>query len=326
MNYIISVDFGGTKILAALVNTKGQIISRFKIATQAQSSRSLLIKNLVQVIKNILKENEITEERVKAICVGIPGSVNPFTGMVGTAPNLNIKNFNFSEALAKYFSIPILIENDVNLGALGIHHNELNEKNKNVLVVFIGTGIGAALIFEGKLYRGSNYFAGEIGHMVIEPDGPLCGCGKNGCFEALASRTAIVREIRKDLKKKKKSILKQYASANRQIKSKVLAQALKKKDPVTIKHVTAACRVIGRTLANTTNLLNLDLIVLGGGVIEAMNKFMMPIIKASFKEYVLRDAGKEISIINTQLGDDAALYGGIVLADEMEDLIKRNPR
>ena len=107
-NYVISVDFGGTKILAALVNTKGQIISRSKIATQVQSSKSLLIKNLVQVIKNIIQENEITEKEVKAICVGIPGSVNPFTGIIGTAPNLNIKNFDFREALAKYFSIPVL--------------------------------------------------------------------------------------------------------------------------------------------------------------------------------------------------------------------------
>jgi glucokinase len=321
-NYILSIDFGGTKILAALLDLKGRILSRFKIPTQPYSSKSIIVKTLVKLIKDVLKENEVTEESVRAICIGIPGSVNPYTGIIGTAPNLKISNFDIRAAMEKYISIPVLIENDVNLGALGIQHFELNGKRRNFLVVFIGTGIGSALVFEGKLYRGSNYYAGEIGHIVIEPDGPLCGCGNYGCFEAIASRTAIAREIKKDLKKKKKGVLKQFVSSNKQIKSKALAQAVKKKDPIALKHIEYSCEVVGRTLANITNLLNLDLIVLGGGVIEAIGSFMLPRIKASFKENVLKDLGKGINIINTRLGDDAALYGGIALADEMEDLLK----
>jgi glucokinase len=317
----VSVDFGGTKILAALINQKGQIIGKSKIATQAGSGKLVMVKSLVQVIKNLLDENIVSEKNLKAICVGIPGSVNPNTGIIGTAPNLKITNYNFREALSKYFSVPILIENDVNLGALGIEQFELKGKFKNVLVVFIGTGIGAALIFDGKLYRGSNYFAGEIGHMVIEPEGPLCGCGNYGCFEALASRLAIERDIKKDLKKKWKGILKQYVSPKKAIKSKVLALAVKKNDPIAIKHISRACEIIGRTLANITNLLNIELIVLGGGLTEALGKFMLPKIKASFKMNVLKDAGNGVNIINTQLGDDAALYGGIALADEMEGLL-----
>ena len=322
-SYIISVDFGGTKILAALLNSRGQILSRFKIATQPESSKLIVVKTLVKLIKDILAENEVTEESVRAICMGIPGSVNPFTGIIGSAPNLKISNFDIRTAMEKYLSIPVLVENDVNLGALGIQHFELKGKGRNFLVVFIGTGIGSALFFDGRLYRGSNYYAGEIGHIVIEPDGPLCGCGNYGCFEAVASRTAIAREIKKDLKKKKKGPLKQFASSNKQIKSKALAQAVKKQDPIALKHIEYACDEIGRTLANITNLLNLDLIVLGGGVIEAIGKFMLPKIKASFKENVLKDLGKGIRIINTQLGDDAALYGGIVLADDMENLLNK---
>jgi glucokinase len=321
-NYIISIDFGGTKILAGLLNSKGQILSRFKIPTQPYSSKLIIVKTLVKLIKDILKENAVNEESVRAICIGIPGSVNPFTGIIGTAPNLKIYNFDIRAAMEKYISIPVLIENDVNLGALGIQHFELNGKGRNFLVVFIGTGIGSALVFESKLYRGSNYYAGEIGHIVIEPDGPECGCGNNGCFEAIASRTAIAREIKKEVKRKKKGALKQFVSSNKQIKSKALALAVKKQDPIALKHIEYSCEVIGRTLANITNLLNLDLIVLGGGVIEALGKFMLPKIKAAFKENVLKDLGKGINIINTNLGDDAALYGGIALAEEMEDLLK----
>ncbi|MCX6151900.1 MAG: ROK family protein [Ignavibacteriales bacterium] len=323
-NYIISVDFGGTKILAALINPKGKIIARSKTVTQPDSGKAGMFKALVLTIKNVLAEGEVEEGSVKAICVGIPGSVNPYTGIIGSAPNLKISNFNFREVLAKHFSIPILIENDVNLGALGILRYELKKEGTNVLVVFVGTGIGGALIFDRKLYRGTNYFAGEIGHMVIQPNGPLCGCGKHGCFEALASRLAIVRDIRKDLKKKKRGVLKHFAIGNKPIKSKALALAIKKLDPIAVKNVTKACVIIGQNLASITNLLNLDMIVLGGGVIEALGKFMLPKIKASFKDYVLKDAGREVQIIATALGDDAALYGGLALADEMEELTRKN--
>ncbi|MDP4175381.1 MAG: ROK family protein [Bacteroidota bacterium] len=315
--YIVSVDFGGTKILAALLDSKGEIVVKSKIATEARKGKAELIKRLAEIIRKVIAEGKVAENDIKAVSIGIPGSVNPNTGLIGTAPNLSIKNFNVKDELAKHISLPILIENDVNLAALGIQKYELNGEAKNVLIVFVGTGIGSALIFDNKLYRGSSYFAGEIGHMNVRKGGPLCGCGHKGCFEAVASRTAIVRDIRKDLRAGKKSVLREIVPSGKPIKSKSLAQAIKKKDKLTIKHITDASDQIGLTLANITNLLNLDLIVLGGGVIEALDKFMIPKIKEAFKKNVLRDSGKNIKIIATKLGDDAAIYGGLALADEM---------
>ncbi|MGE5499260.1 MAG: ROK family protein [Syntrophothermus sp.] len=315
--YIVSVDFGGTKILAALLDEKGKQYARSKISTEAGSASSALIEKLVELIKSVIEEGGITQKDVKSVCIGIPGSVNPYTGFIGTAPNLGIVNLNIKDELKKHLSIPIFIENDVNLAALGIKEFELDGKAKNVLVVYVGTGIGGALIFDNTIYRGSSFFAGEIGHMNIEKNGPLCGCGHKGCFEAIASRTAIVRDIKKDLRKGKRSILNKIVPKGKQIKSKSLMQAVKKNDPVTVKHVNHASEIIGVNLANLANLLNLDLIVLGGGVIEAMDKYMLPRIKESFKKYVLKDAGKNIKIIATKLGDEAALFGGLVLSKEM---------
>ncbi|MGE5458381.1 MAG: ROK family protein, partial [Methanococcaceae archaeon] len=171
-----------------------------------------------------------------------------------------------------------------------------------------------------KLYRGSKFFAGEIGHIQLDKKGPKCGCGHKGCFEAIASRTAIVRDIKKDLKDKKKIKTGVSLPVNKPIKSKGLAAAIKKKDPIVIKRVSDACDTIGQTLANISNILNLDMIVLGGGVIEALDKFMLPKIKTSFAKTVLTDAAKGLKIIATKLGDDAALYGGISLAEEMESI------
>ena len=317
--FIVSVDLGGTKILAAVLSRTGEIMARSKVATDISKGRAFLIKRMAECINSVIETAGLGIDDIHAICVGVPGSVNPYKGTIGTAPNLGIINFNIKKALEKHFTIPILIENDVNLAALGIKEFELKDSNKNILVVFIGTGIGSALIFDGKIYRGSNYFAGEIGHMHVQEKGPICGCGKRGCFEAVAGRLAIVRDIKKDLKTDaKNSILKKIVDDKKPIKSKSLALAVNKKDTIAIKHLTNASKVIGLTLANITNLLNLDLIILGGGVIEALDKFMIPKIKANFDKIVLNDASKSLKIISTKLGDDAALFGGIALAEEFK--------
>lgn len=313
---IISVDMGGTKILAAALNSVDGIYGRVKKATQVGKNQESYINDLADVINETIRENNLTEKNIKAISLGVPGSVNPFTGKIGLAPNLGMKNFMLRDKLQKKISIPILLENDVNLAALGIKKFELKKEDRNVLVCFVGTGIGGALIFDGKIYRGSNYFAGEIGHMIVEKGGPLCGCGNRGCFEAVASRTAIARNILQDIKDGKKSSLSKTVEPGQKIKSKVLAAAIKKEDRVVVKRISDACVVIGTTLASITNLLNLDKIVLGGGVLEALSGFMMPIIKESFSNYALKDAAKNIKIASTKLGDDAAIFGGIPLAEE----------
>jgi len=318
--YIVSVDLGGTKILAALVKTTGEIVDRFKIATEAEKGKNPLIKKLADAVKTVIQNNNLEETDIKAVCIGVPGSVDPYLGKIGTAPNLNIKNMDLKGALSQHLNIPVFIENDVNLAALGIQKFELQDGHKNILVVFVGTGIGGAFIFNDKIYRGSSNFAGEIGHMTVVENGPLCGCGKKGCFEAVAGRLALVREIKKDLKTAKKSILKEHVNNKKQIKSKAIALGVKQKDPIVIKHVDIACSYIGMSLANITNLLNIDLVVLGGGVIEALEKYMVPKIKESFKEHVLKDASKAVRICATKLGDDAALYGGIALAEEFNAL------
>jgi glucokinase len=314
--YVISVDLGGTKILAALLNPKNQIIHRVKIPTEIKKGKGYLVQSIAQSVKKILSDKKLTEKQIRAICLGVPGTVNPYTGVIGRAPNLGIVNFNIKQTLSKKFKIPVLIENDVNLAGLGILHFELNNKAKNMLVVFVGTGIGGALFFNGKIYRGSSFFAGEIGHMLIDNSGTVALADEASSLELNASRTAIVREIKKDLSKNKKSILREYKSPKKTLKSKALAEAVKKNDPIAIKHITKASKTIGTVLGSVTTLLNIDTIVLGGGVVEAMHKFVVPKIISAFKNAVLPEPGKFVKIYETKLGDDAAIYGGVALANE----------
>ncbi|MHB1688568.1 MAG: ROK family protein [Ignavibacteriaceae bacterium] len=315
-NYIISIDMGGTKILAAAINSKDGIIAKVKKPTPAGAKPGELIKALAEVVKETIAEAKLKHENVKAVCLGIPGSLNPYTGRVGLAPNLGLKNFFIKDRLEKAVNIPVLIENDVNLGALGIKDFGVGKNKKNMLVVFVGTGIGGALIFDGKIYRGSNFTAGEIGHIVIDKNGSKCGCGNYGCFETVASRLAIVRNIQLDIKTKKKTIITKISGKNKPIKSKTLAAAVKANDKVVVKRVSDACDAIGTTLAGLTNLLNVDEVVLGGGLIEALGSFMAPKIRLAFNQNLLAETAKAVKLVQSKLGDDAALYGGIVLAEE----------
>lgn len=319
-DFIISIDMGGTKILTAAINSEQGIISSNKRSTKITKKDSDFAEVIYEGIESVLEDMDLSEKNLKAICLGVPGSVNPETGIIGFAPNLNIKKYNIKQALQGFIKAPVLIENDVNLAALGIHNYGNAKGVSNALVVFIGTGIGSGLIFNNKIYRGNTFAAGEIGHIHVLKDGPLCGCGKHGCFEAVASRTAIVRNITNDIKAGKPSKLAKFVRNKTQIKSRALANALAADDKLAWKHVKDAAYTIGTTLASINNLLNLDLIILGGGVVGAMHQYIVPLIKLSFKEYSMKDSSKATKILNSNLHDEAALYGGLALAKEYLDI------
>ncbi|HQF41651.1 MAG TPA: ROK family protein [Ignavibacteriaceae bacterium] len=315
--FIISVDMGGTKILASVINSKKGIIASQKRSTNISSGTKAYVKDVSELINKVVKSSGLKRNNIVAVCLGVPGSVNPHTGIIGLAPNLGIKNFKMKTELQKLISYPVLLENDVNLGALGIKNFEVGKKSNNMLAVFIGTGIGGGIVLNNKLYRGSSFVAGEIGHMLVEKNGPECGCGKKGCFEAIASRTAVVKQIVYDIKRlKKKSVLSDLVKSNQRIKSSELKYAVEKGDKVVIKRISDSCKVIGDVLGSVCSLMNFDMIVLGGGVIEALGDFMLPIIKEEFFKQVFSVSGKGVKIVASRLGDNAAIYGGLALAEE----------
>ena len=317
--YVITIDLGGTKILSALIDDKKQIVDKVKLATDANKGADFLVECIAKSVKELLKKNELSEKKIKVLALGVPGTVNPESGIISIAPNLNIENYNIKEALQKHFDIPVLLENDVNMAGLGIKIYEYNNNVNNMLVVFVGTGIGGALFFNGKMYRGSSFYAGEIGHIKVNKNGSFSGVPKLS-FENIASRTAIVNSILRRAKKEKTS-LKKIIDKGDKIKSKNLAKAISKKDKLVIEEMENACKTIGTVLGSLTTLLNLDTIIVGGGVVEANEKFMISRIKKSFDMSVIKPCGKVAELKSTKLGDDAPLYGGLGLAEEF---IKNN--
>jgi glucokinase len=198
---------------------------------------------------------------------------------------------------------------------LGVFETELQAKPRHVIGIFIGTGIGGGIIVDGKLYSGFNGTAGEIGHMVIEVGGPKCNCGNRGCFEALASRTAIFRKIHAAVKDGQKTLLTDMLGPElSDLRSGDLRKAIRKGDSYVEKIIEEAAEYTGIAVANLINIFNPQTVVLGGGVIDALGDEMMAIIVETAEDYALSGTSKGIEIVASKTGDDAGIIGAAVLA------------
>lgn len=324
--YIAVVDLGGTKILSAIISTEGKILSRAKTSTVKNKKDKIneVFIRIAETINSAIDKSQLKSDEIDAIVLGIPGSVNPNNGIVYLAPNLGWRNINVIEKLSKYFSTKILIENDANLGTLGIANFGIAKNVKNFIALFIGTGIGAGLYINGELYRGKNFAAGEIGHIIVNSNGIKCGCGNYGCFETEASRTAIARMIREEIKNGRKSIVTKLTQNLYVIKSGIIKEAIMQKDKVTIKAVKYSSKKIGFVIGNLLNLLDIEMVVLAGGVTEAIGSFLLKEIKKEVKRVALNSNYKGFKIKLSKLKDDSALFGGLALYKNYKENKKIN--
>jgi glucokinase len=232
------------------------------------------------------------------------------------APNLEgWKNISLKKDLEKALGVPVFVENDCNIAALGVHAGELKGKPRHMVGIFVGTGIGGGLILNGELFSGVNHTAGEVGHMVLEVNGPKCGCGNKGCFEALASRTAIFQRIKEGVKDGQKTLLVDMLGDDlKDLRSGDIRKAIRRGDKFVDKVVEEASEYIGIATANLINIFNPEVVVLGGGVIEALQDEMMGVIVETAKDYAMPGTMKGVEIIASKLGDNAGITGGAVLA------------
>src|ERR1051326_6138853 len=188
--YVVGVDLGGTKILAGVFNGSMECIGTSKVSTKAQRGLEAVVERISRVVQDAVDEADLSLKQLAGVGIGAPGAVDFEAGTVIFVPNLEgWKDVPLNKALEKQLDVPVFVENDGNIAVLGVHVAELKAKPKNVVGIFVGTGIGGGLIIDGQPYSGLNHTAGEVGHMVIDINGPKCGCGNRGCFEALASRT-----------------------------------------------------------------------------------------------------------------------------------------
>ena len=314
--YLVGVDMGGTKILAGVFKHSLECVGSSKLSTKSQRGVEAVIERVARCVRDAVDEADLSLKQVAGVGIGAPGAVDSIEGRVIFAPNLEgWKDVPLKKALEKHLGVPVFVENDCNIAVLGVHVAELTAKPRNLIGIFVGTGIGGGLILNGDLYGGYNHTAGEIGHMVLDISGPKCGCGNKGCFEALASRTAIFQQIKAGVKDGQKTLLTEMLGADlSDLRSGDLRKAIRRGDKFVDKVVESAAEYIGIGIANLVNIFSPEVVVLGGGVLEALADEMMSVIVETAQDYAMPGTMKGVEIIASKLGDNAGITGGAVLA------------
>lgn len=315
----LGIDVGGTKIMAALADAKGTVVARKRMPTPRNTKAAHVVAAIGDIIAVLLAERDLDARDLAGIGLAIPGTVAPAEGKVVFTPNMTLSSVVIAPLLRKRFKVPVYIGNDVNLGTLGEAWRGAARGAASAVGVFVGTGIGAGVVINGQLVTGRRNAAGEIGHMVMQPGGPLCGCGNRGCLEAFASRTAIERDIRDAIKNGRKSAITKLAGNDLAvIKSNVLKRALQQEDELVTEVMRKASETLGYACLNVRHLLDPDMIVLGGGVIEACGDFILPIVQQIVGLHSLPGSCEHDVVTMSELGDDAVALGAVALVKQHE--------
>lgn len=287
----VGLDIGGTKILGGLVDNNKKIINLYKLKTQAEQGSDYVLNRVKEVISKVSEGYSI-----EGIGIGIPGSIDVNEGIVLISPNLPFENLSLKNELEKVFHVPIEIDNDVNVGLLGEFWAGEGQGYQNLAGIFIGTGIGGAIIIDNKLRHGLHNIAGEVGHMKLKIKGSECNCGQSGCLESLGSKIAMKRYLKKQ-GMEVDFLLKSSFLKNR-LNDKRVAECLQK-----------ASFFIGEAIGNIVNIIDPEVIILGGGVVEAVGDYMLKKIEAAAAKRAMTIPNIKIS----SLGDHSLIMGAVGL-------------
>lgn len=316
--YVAGVDLGGTKIRTALADLSGRVLAEVTVPTEASGGMRHVVERILSTLERVQREAGVDGRRVAALGVGVPGPLDPESGVVYTAPNLGWQNVPVKSILEEKTGVPVYLENDADLAALGEHAFGAGRGTENMVYVTVSTGIGGGLILNGRLYRGSYGGAGEIGHTVVLPGGPPCRCGKRGCLEALASGTAIAqRAVGLVESGAGRGILDAAGGRPEGVTAGAVAAAAAAGDVEALFLMREAARYLGLGLANVITLLSPSLVVLGGGVMGAGEFFYDEICRQVYTAVV--GPAAKARIVPAALGGRAGVLGAVHLALAAEE-------
>ena len=322
---VVGIDLGGTKILAGIVDADNKILGRAKRPTPAQEGADAILKAINEAIDEALAAARLTRNDLGAAGIGSPGPLDVASGTILFSANMNVKNFPLGPRLSEILKRPVMLRNDVRVGGYGEFRLGAGRGYKDIIAAFVGTGIGGCFIKSGEVVTGSTGNAGEIGHIIIKAGGAACGCGSRGCLEALSSRSAITRRIIKAVRKGEPTILADKVSRKSgRLKSGELADAVNAGDHVAIKEVRRAAHFLGLGLGSLINVFGPEIVIVGGGVTQALGEPWIELIRVSARAQVLVDPTNSIKIVAGSLGDDGGMLGAALMARE-QFLAKPSP-
>jgi glucokinase len=308
---VFAADLGGTHLRAATVDEAGQIHFHLKQKTPVTDDPQDIVQALVTAAHDFDKQSASAEHPILAISVAVPGSVNVSAGLVIKAPNVPcLENFQLTKALSAALKRPAILENDANAAAVGEMWQGAARGRRTIVCVTLGTGVGGGIILDGQLWHGVNDSAAEIGHMCVDPFGGVaCTCGSRGCLEVYASATAIVRMTREARLRHPGSIL----ETSGDLTSEMIYEAGLKGDELALEVFRRMGVYLGVGLANLINILNPEMIVIGGGVVNGWELFEKD-MHHQVAERAFPLPAAQVKIVPGECGDDAGLLGAARLA------------
>ncbi len=306
------VDLGGTKIAAALLTGDGRVVGSARLGSRAGSGGEVVADTMLSAVDEALRSAGATRTALRGAGIGAPGPLDYDTGVIVFAPNLGMRDFPLRDYIAERLAVPVFLDNDVNMGTYGEYLAGAARGHHYVLGVFPGTGVGGGLIVNGQVFRGANGTAGEVGHIIVQQGGALCGCGQRGCLEAYASRSAIARDLVMLAAIGRAPTVRAVAGTRlKAVKAGVIARAVRAGESAVRDVVDRSAYYLGIGVANCVNLFSPDLVVLGGGLVEKLGSRYVTQTERAMREHALNASAAGVRVAAAELGDEAVIRGAV---------------
>lgn len=313
-NIYAGVDLGGTSFIAVIADKKGKVLGKSDCVTTPHAPPEETITAIAQHVRLAADDAGVKMSKVRAVGVGAAGAVDPKKGTVVRAPNLGWTDVPLAKMLGKQLDSDVVVGNDVQVAIIGEHAYGAAKGTRRAVGIWVGTGIGGGLIVDGEIDRGFRGAAGEIGHMLVKEDGPECGCGRRGCVEALASRTAMERDVRAAGEASVVPKIMQERGKDR-MTSSVIERALEADDAVMKDVLSRAQHYLGLLAGNIVNMFDPEMIVVGGGVAQRLGPtFVEPIELVARTRFLRPDPDHAVRIDYARLGDYSGALGACAVA------------
>lgn len=312
----VGVDIGGTKVAAGLVNCQGEILKRVRTPMAATGDAKAGLDAALAAIQQVLQGTSPEQARGIGICS--PGPLDPKRGIVINPPNVPCwRNFPLAEEVRKVYRVPVKLDNDANAAALAEVLWGAAHGYRNVFYATIGTGIGSGIVLDGKIFHGRTGAAAEAGHMGVDPHGPVCGCGKHGCIEALASGPGIARRARQKVASHPESLLLKMAAGDAHaVTGEMVHQAWKAGDPVAREVIDETVDILAYWLGNIVDLLEPEVIVMGGGVSTMLAPFLED-IRQRWVGRVVNPWPDQVPLVLARYREEAGIAGAAALCESV---------
>lgn len=314
--YRLGIDLGGTNIVAGVVDENYNIVAKASCKTAVPRPESEICDSMADVALKAVEKAKLTMEDIESIGIGVPGAVNPKTGVIEYSANLFFHNWEVVKMMEERLNTKVIIENDANAAALGEYLAGSAKGAKNAIAITLGTGVGGGIIINGKIYSGSNFAGAELGHMVIVKDGKECACGRNGCWESYASATGLINLTKQKILSEKLEysyMLKLCDGDINKVSGKTAFDAMKDGDPTAKAIVEEYISYLACGLVNIINIFQPDILCIGGGISNQGDNLLTPLRAVVERERYTKHNDKQTVICTCSLGNDAGIIGAAYL-------------